>query len=333
MNCLNPVRILNPKTRYVFDDLRGSFHDRKIYIDLMPIYERVVSRLPEGEDPYLDVACGKCEACLTRKSNEWAFRLFHEWNCSENAYFVTLTYHDGSLPRLKTGEPCFSKRDCQLFIKRLRKKFGNGIRYFLVSEYGSDRGRPHYHCLLFNFHYPKDNVMWQFKLEQELADIWKLGNVKCDEVIDERIIYCSKYCLSSLDWVDVQDQSLLYLKKYYDEQKVDGYSEDECRKRTLKNFILSSRKPGIGTQFLTDEVINYYIRTLDLDCKLKNGISYPMARFYKQKIFDEQQRADIAFFMKQNRVEASSAEKEAYINRIRKKFKKSHNLSYNDGSF
>lgn len=297
----------------------------------MPIYESAVHKLPESEDPYLNVACGKCEACLTRKANEWAFRLFHEWNCSDNAYFLTLTYHDGSLPRIKSGEPCFSKRDCQLFLKRLRKKFGNGIRYFLVSEYGSDRGRPHYHCLLFNFNYPKDDVMWQIKIEQEIADIWKLGNVKVDEVIDERIIYCSKYCLSSLDWTDIQEESLLYLKRYYKEVH-DDFNPDEIRGRTLKSFILSSRRPGIGTQWLTDEVISYYTRTLDLECKLSNGISYPMARFYKQKIFDEQQRADIAFFMKENRVEASPAEKEAYIYRIRKNFKKSHRLSYTDGS-
>ena len=94
------------------------------------------------------VACGRCEACLVRRSNEWAFRLFQELEVSKNAYFVTLTYDELNVPRadlkeyystklpkkehirlygdlpvkcIHPNEMVFSVEDVQKFIKRLRR--------------------------------------------------------------------------------------------------------------------------------------------------------------------------------------------------------------------
>lgn len=64
---------------------------------------------------------------------------------STSAFFLTLTYNDEHLP---PGAQ-LSKRDLQLFIKRLRK-VNPGIKYFAVGEYGTDKGRPHYHLVIFN---------------------------------------------------------------------------------------------------------------------------------------------------------------------------------------
>jgi hypothetical protein len=57
--------------------------------------------------------------------------------------FVTLTYDEANVP----WELC--KDDYQKFLKRLRKEYGKPLRYFLAAEYGSQKGRPHYHLALF----------------------------------------------------------------------------------------------------------------------------------------------------------------------------------------
>lgn len=63
----------------------------------------------------------------------------------ERASFVTLTYADENLPEGGTVIP----RHLQLFMKRVRKHAGRGIRFFGVGEYGDLTQRPHYHLALF----------------------------------------------------------------------------------------------------------------------------------------------------------------------------------------
>jgi hypothetical protein len=71
--------------------------------------------------------------------------------------YITLTYDNEHIEHtnLETGEitPDLSKRDAQLFLKRLRKQiektYHKKIRYYLCGEYGGQTGRPHYHAILF----------------------------------------------------------------------------------------------------------------------------------------------------------------------------------------
>lgn len=127
---------------------------------------------------FITVPCGKCLACLSRKRNDWTFRLTEEYKASQSALFVTLTYdrkhmpHDGGLV----------KRDVQLFMKRLRKRDGtNKIRYYAVGEYGTKGGRPHYHILLFNSN------------EGDVRASWELGIVHVGSVTLASVAYCTKY--------------------------------------------------------------------------------------------------------------------------------------------
>ena len=84
------------------------------------------------------IPCGKCLGCRLEYSRQWANRCMLELGYHESSWFVTLTYDDAHLPRSfygnpDTGEavPCATlyKRDFQLFMKRLRFKFGEGIRF------------------------------------------------------------------------------------------------------------------------------------------------------------------------------------------------------------
>ena len=80
---------------------------------------------------------------MARKRQQWAFRLQQELKVSSSSHFVTLTYNEENLTKSKDGIPIVSKRDIQLFIKRLRKALPSyKLRYFLVSEYGPTTLRP-----------------------------------------------------------------------------------------------------------------------------------------------------------------------------------------------
>lgn len=90
--------------------------------------------------------CGKCDSCRVRRNLELVSRLNYEADCHDSLpLFVTLTYSDDYLP-----SDGVNKVDVQKFIKRLRNYFPkNNIRYFVASEYGKLRGRPHYHLILY----------------------------------------------------------------------------------------------------------------------------------------------------------------------------------------
>lgn len=55
-----------------------------------------------------------------------------------------------------------------------------------------------------------------------------------------------------------------------------------------------SRKPGIGLNYLTDEIKAYYLDTKNSFVTLTGGIKQPLGRYYKDKIFGEtQHRKDL----------------------------------------
>lgn len=151
------------------------------------------------------VPCGKCEACLARRARDWMIRLTEELKDSSYACFVTLTYDDEHLPRQDRkvydwmidqevtfkDVPVHRVRDCQLFLKRLRKDNPDvKIRYFLVSEFGPRTLRPHYHAIVFNLPRERCNKMY-------ISSKWQNGFVEVSKVTEGRIAYVTKYCFGS----------------------------------------------------------------------------------------------------------------------------------------
>ena len=102
--------------------------------------------------------CGQCIGCRIDYSRQWANRCLLELKYHDSAWFCTFTYDDDHVPRTyypdpETGEAIpaltLQKRDFQLLMKRIRKKFENDkIRFFMSGEYGSQTFRPHYHAIL-----------------------------------------------------------------------------------------------------------------------------------------------------------------------------------------
>jgi len=135
----------------------------------------------------LTVPCGHCNFCLSNRRADWTFRLYQEHKKAPSSHFLTLTYDDTTVP---IGDDCYSlsKRDLQLFTKRLRKENGSKLRYYSVGEYGTKTQRPHYHSIMFGI-----NVSTLDKIQT----IWGLGNVHVGQVSEASIHYVTKYVINN----------------------------------------------------------------------------------------------------------------------------------------
>lgn len=212
-----------------------------------------------------ETGCGKCEDCLRKKRNEWVQRLISEWRYSVCTKFVCLTYDDAHIPIEKVDDEEFrfttNKRDVQLFLKRFRKL--HKVRYFLVSEFGDLRNRPHYHALFFFDEYMKDD---EVNLLIQMS--WDAGWI-----------------------IDVQDlmsvNGIRYVCKYLYKQQ-----DDE------KTFMLCSRNPAIGAAYVKNwknrhlSYFNEHRENFDtFGLQNFNGssskYSLPLCRYLRDKIFDK----------------------------------------------
>lgn len=182
--------------------------------------------------------CGQCLPCRINKRRVWTLRLMLEAYFYEKMSFVTLTYSDDNLRYNADGLSVLDKRDCQLWLKRLRKHFDRtGIRYYLAGEYGSRTHRPHYHVILFgvspdeldpqwvSFDGKSGGVQGISRRTTPLSTTWKLGLVHVGTVTRDSIQYVAGYVT----------------KKFT--KKGDSL---------VPEFTLQSRNPGIGAQALLE---------------------------------------------------------------------------------
>lgn len=211
----------------------------------------------------IPVPCGRCPECLARRVSAWSFRLLQEEKVSSTCVFLTLTYDTSRVPISRNGFMSLSKRDCQLFMKRLRKAHGVvQLKYYLVGEYGGKTKRPHYHVLLFNA-----NISL-------IQPAWNCGNIHYGKVSGASVGYTLKY---------MNKPPFRSMHKNDDREPV---------------FALMSK--GLGISYLTDAVCNYHKADVceRVCCVLPGGKKVSMPRYYKDKIYDEVERSQIKEYFK-----------------------------------
>lgn len=203
---------------------------------------KVFSKFRDGSissDKLIDgtpIPCGQCMACRINKRRMWTARLMLESLCHTSSAFVTLTYNNEHC----TGQ--LEKRDCQLFLKRLRfhvsKFFPDArIRFYLCGEYGPKTYRPHYHAILFGL--PESLATLHF-IEKCWSDHdgKKIGNVYLGyDCSMHAMRYVAGYCTKK------------YLKK---DSLIFGPTKEP-------EFSLMSRMPGIGVpalQLIASELVS-----------------------------------------------------------------------------
>lgn len=146
------------------------------------------------------IPCGQCIGCRLEKSRQWAVRCMHEAQSHKSNSFVTLTYSDEKLP----WYGALQYPDFQLFMKRLRKRKGAGVRFYMCGEYGEKFLRPHYHACLFGVDFPDAEF---FKItasgekiytSKELDELWPLGHANFGELTFESAAYVARYAMKKV---------------------------------------------------------------------------------------------------------------------------------------
>ena len=205
---------------------------------------------PEFDPPFsVVVPCGRCLGCRLDYSRSWADRMMLELETEKKAIFCTLTYDNDHVPILSDDQGevlgfTLDKRDCQLFMKRLRRRYDGKdghsfakIRFYLSGEYGSQTLRPHYHAIIFGLSlddFPDrilkgvNELKQPFFCSDSFSELWPNGFILLSDVSYNTCAYVSRYVL----------------KKAYSD-----YSEASER-GVSPEFNLMSRNPGIGSRYL-----------------------------------------------------------------------------------
>lgn len=244
---------------------------------------------------FIEIPCGKCIECRLAYARQWADRCMLEASYYDSNYFLTLTYNPEHLVvneylNYETGEfgtaSTLVKEDLQKFWKRLRKQTGQHIRYFACGEYGETTARPHYHAIVYNLDIPdlefyKINEQNQILYKSKFLDsIWQKGFVTIGEVTWDSCCYVSRYVTKKLKGQD---------SVFYTDHNI------------LPEFVVMSRRPGIGRQFYDDNADTIY--NLDyVSIKTdKGGHNVRPSRYFDK--LREQSHPDDMFSIKSDRLE------------------------------
>lgn len=174
--------------------------------------------------PGVFVACRQCWQCLQQTGQVWTGKCIAESKTTRRTLALTLTY--GSDARMGTVGNDMKARhlfyaDVQLYLKRLRKHTDGKLRFFASGEYGSEKGRSHWHLIIF-----------------------------CDTNIPPNIQFDTRYIHTTEGghvlwphgwsyWCESSPQLIAYACKYANKNLVN--TDESC--------YASSLKPALGTEY------------------------------------------------------------------------------------
>lgn len=239
MPCYGPLNAYRPKP---------EAEDRRLVFDPRKSLSGVPIKIP----------CGKCIGCKLEHSRQWAVRCMHEKRMHDASAFLTLTYDNDHLPPGGT----LVLRDLQLFMKRLRKVFGNGVRFFACGEYGEKSGRPHYHVLLLSADFVDKKPISSrsehpYYTSSLLSKLWTAGTHIIGNVDFDSAAYVARYCT----------------------KKITGSKAAAHYGGRTPEFLVMSRRPGIGSGYLEKYKSEIYAH----DNVIVNGVPASVPRYYDTK--------------------------------------------------
>lgn len=173
------------------------------------------------------------------------------------------------------------KEDFQKFMKRLRKANSSinsdKIKYYVCGEYGGKTKRPHYHAIIFNA-----------ASHQLIETAWNLGAVH---------------------YGNVEGASVGYTLKYMNKRKeIPAHRNDD---RDMEFSLMSK---GLGVSYITYNSHRYHTADLfgRMCLTIEDGKKIAMPRYYKDKLYTETQREQIASWSKQQAEERLEEIKKRY---------------------
>lgn len=266
VRCFAPRMIKNPRFRFN----KGSPDAWKYF------YNKRVFWYDYEENLFIQIPCGKCYLCKRKRANSWRIRLIEELKTCPRVYhegkekyrclFVTFTFADEYLP--KSDRRDFYAEYIRKWRDLWRKKYGKSPRYFMTTDKGSQFGRIHFHCLLFNPYDYKNNC--PLEIEDLLLNrcMWRYGFI--DRELDwlrgfEGVTYVTGYITGS------------NLEK--DAQK---HGKPIC-KEALEYIPYIFVSNGLGKAFVE--------KNKNLSAQLQplyelNGYFYSLPTYYRNKLVD-----------------------------------------------
>lgn len=168
-------------------------------------------------------------------------RAFRTNVSTTRASFITLTYSDANLP--PNGQ--LSKRDWQLFAKRLRHHIGE-FRYLMCGEYGPNfTERAHLHAIILGEDFGHDRTPYKKSpsghhlfISPTLDAAWQNGLHSIGDVSFDSVAYCAGYISKKVNGDDAKDH-------YRRVNKSTGEIFDQ-----VPEFGLMSRNKGLGTKWI-----------------------------------------------------------------------------------
>lgn len=262
----------------------------------------------------IKVPCKECIGCRLDYSKEWANRCMKEAELYEFNYSITLTYDDEHLPfstkilDTETGEAIpnynvtLNPDDVTNFMKRLRERWERihnhkNIRVFYCGEYGDQKGRPHYHLILFNFpmydlkflrRSQSNKNLW---FSAELDKLWGKGLTSVGECNWETVAYAARYVTKKVKGPDAK--------------------AEYTNRAQYPEFVRMSRMPGIGREWYEKHKNEMY-ETDEMFVKNKNGVLKLKPSKYYDRLYDIEQPEIIAK-IKEARKEYAQAQKEIVL--------------------
>jgi hypothetical protein len=224
---------------------------------------------PQPQDQrvlYVPVGCGRCIECTKKKANGWKVRLNEEIRNDNTGCFVTLTFNEESLNKIKNALNKSNYHNYEVdneiasyavrhFTELWRKHHKKTIKHFLITELGhKGTERIHLHGILFT----KDKL--------EIPKIWKYG-----------FVYVG-------GWVN--EQTINYISKYI--TKRDDYHKEYTSK------IFCSK--GIGSNYLnrTDSFNNIFnLDKTNETYRYSNGRKGGLPIYYRNKLWNEDEREEL----------------------------------------
>lgn len=289
-------------------------------VEITPKYREIN---PNGFLFKVPCKCNKCVECVDEKNQDFATRFYFDADYTMKqggyVYLDTLTYNDTNLPKhYKIAH--FNNEDVKRFKRNMEKEiveyilkyhnrnksadnyneakalYRKDFKILLVSEYGGDFHRPHYHLAIFN-RIPEVNCVM---VEYAVMHSWinskgkRLGGVEarpCVEKVVKNAVatakYLSKYLTKHDDYYEsLRDRRKELVEKFGKDSKLvkkfDKLYETEFKPKThpyqgfgskLENYykvddLLVSNKVTIPDSFMVAKEVKvpaYTVRRLFKD--------------------------------------------------------------------
>lgn len=160
------------------------------------------------------VGCRECWQCKARYVDDWVGRCIAESKTAVASHSVTLTYgrdEHGNPDHIRANVLTYS--DVQKWFKRLRTA-GFPLRYFVVGEFGGEKGRTHWHAIV----YWKGQVPALKLMSNVVQAYWDHGHSYWERLTGDNPVssakavrYVCKYTQKDLQ--DMEKQGLLRMSK------------------------------------------------------------------------------------------------------------------------